>query len=88
AACRRNGTRYELRDTDGREITEAEGRHICTTRYKVDKADRAKVQVRRRAQKLKDPTTSRRRKESHSAPATGPSANNPTNTKQRAPQRT
>ncbi|WP_344393659.1 transposase, partial [Streptomyces vastus] len=33
AACRRNGTRYELRDTDGREITEAEGRHICTTRY-------------------------------------------------------
>ncbi|MFG3310321.1 IS110 family transposase [Streptomyces wuyuanensis] len=73
AACWRNGTLYELRDTDGREITEAEGRQICATRYKVDKAARAKVQVRRRSQQLKNPTTSRREKESRSAPATGPS---------------
>lgn len=73
AACWRNGTLYELRDTDGREITEAEGRTICATRYKVDKTVRAKVDVRRRAQQLKNPTTSRREKESRSAPATGPS---------------
>uniref|UniRef100_UPI0039F52930 hypothetical protein n=1 Tax=Streptomyces sp. KLOTTS4A1 TaxID=3390996 RepID=UPI0039F52930 len=73
AACWRNGTLYELRDTDGREITEAEGRQICATRYKIDKAARVKVQVRRRSQQLKNPTTSRREKESRSAPATGPS---------------
>ncbi|MCQ8190144.1 IS110 family transposase [Streptomyces rugosispiralis] len=73
AACWRDGTLYELRDTDAREITEAEGRQICATRYKINKDDRAKVHVRRRSQRLKDPTTSRREKESPSAPATGPS---------------
>ncbi|MFD7445270.1 IS110 family transposase [Streptomyces sp. NPDC059909] len=73
AACWRNGTLYELRDTDGRDITEAEGRQICATRYKVDKAARAKVHVRRRSQQLKNPMTSRREKESRSAPATGSS---------------
>lgn len=73
AACWRNGTRYKLRDTDGREITEAEGRQICATRYKVDKTSLGNVTVRRRSQHLKNPTTSRCEKESRSAPATGPS---------------
>ncbi|THC40453.1 IS110 family transposase [Streptomyces sp. A1499] len=37
AACWRNGTRYKLRDTDGREITEVEERQICATRYKIER---------------------------------------------------
>ncbi|MGI5135785.1 IS110 family transposase [Streptomyces sp. CA-106110] len=88
AACWRNGTLYELRDTDGHEITEAEGRTICATRYKIDKTDRAKTIIRRRSQRLKDTTTSRRDQESLSAPAAGSSANHSTNTTPRTPQRT
>lgn len=41
AACLRNGTRYELRDTDGRTITEQEGRAICATRYTIPPKTRA-----------------------------------------------
>jgi transposase len=44
AACLRNGTRYELRDTDGRAITEEEGRAIVTERYTIP----AKVRAARR----------------------------------------
>jgi hypothetical protein len=33
AACWRNGERHVLRDVDGSEITEAQGREICATRY-------------------------------------------------------
>jgi transposase len=53
AGCWRNGNRYQLRDTDGREITPAEGRQICATRYAVTDADRAKVRSLRAAQRLK-----------------------------------
>ncbi|MGI5515855.1 transposase [Streptomyces sp. CA-106131] len=88
AACWRNGTLYELRDTDGHEITEAEGRTICATRYKIDKTDCAKTIIRRRSQRLKDTTTSRRDQESLSAPAAGSSASHSTNTTPRTPQRT
>jgi len=35
AACWRRGENYVLRDVDGTEITEAEGRKICVQRYKV-----------------------------------------------------
>ncbi len=35
AACLRAGVLYELRDIDGRPITEQEGRRICLERYKV-----------------------------------------------------
>jgi hypothetical protein len=35
AACWRNGERYIMRDTDGRAITEAEGRQICAERYAI-----------------------------------------------------
>lgn len=72
AACWRNGTRYVLRDTDGREITPEQGREICATRYKVTQADRAKTRSLRAAQRIKQ-GTGRRNKESHSAPATNPS---------------
>ncbi|MDH4364519.1 MAG: IS110 family transposase, partial [Acidimicrobiia bacterium] len=41
AVCWRNGQLYELRDTDGRSISEAEGRKICAQRYKIDAATRA-----------------------------------------------
>ena len=74
AACWRNGQLYELRDTDGRPITEAEGRAICTERYKIDPATRA---ARR------NPTNTPKRvgrdnKESQSAPVTDPPTTNAT----------
>lgn len=34
-SCVRAGATYELRDVDGRPITEAEGRRICAERYRV-----------------------------------------------------
>jgi transposase len=72
AACWRQGTRYVLRDTDGREITPEQGREICASRYKVTQADRAKTRSLRASQRLKK-GTGRHSKESHSAPATSPS---------------
>lgn len=41
AACLRNGTLYELRDTDGRLITEQEGRAIVAARYTIAPKTRA-----------------------------------------------
>ncbi|MGI8874330.1 MAG: transposase [Egibacteraceae bacterium] len=51
AACLRNGTRYDLRDTDGRAITETEGRAIVAQRYTIPakvRAARRKVTVQTR----------------------------------------
>jgi hypothetical protein len=74
AACWRNGQHYELRDTDGRAITEAEGRKICAERYKIDAATRA---ARRNGNQPE--RTGRRKKEStKAAPAAGPSTTEPT----------
>jgi transposase len=70
AGCWRNGTPYQLRDTDGHPISPEEGRTICATTHHVTQADRAKTTRPRTAQRLK---TGRRSKESQSAPATGPS---------------
>jgi transposase len=74
AACWRNGQHYVLRDVDGREITEAEGRAICADRYKITAEVRA---ARRRANKASSQKkgTGRRRKESAAkvAPAPDPS---------------
>ena len=36
AACMRTGQPYVMRDVDGREITEAEGKTIVKSRYKID----------------------------------------------------
>lgn len=74
AACWRSRTPYQLRDVDGQPITEAQGRTICATRYQVTDTDRAKNRSQRAAQRRKQ-GTGRRRKESPSAPAAGPSTN-------------
>ena len=73
AACWRNGQLYELRDTDGRAITEAEGRAICAERYKIDAATRAARSTTTPAMRA-----GRDRKESTSAPVTSPPPTNAT----------
>jgi transposase len=77
AACWRNGELYQLRDIDGRPITEAEGREICKTRYRIDPATRA---ARRNVTKTKrqKQRTGPDKKESQSAPVTSPPHNNAT----------
>jgi transposase len=70
AACWRNGQRYELRDTNGRIITETEGRAICATRYKIDPATRAARRNKTTPRKLKG--TGQDKKESQSAPVANP----------------
>lgn len=69
AACWRNGQRYVLRDTDGSEITEAQGRQICAERYAIPDDIRRR---RRRTTKTKrhKNRAGRREKESTEA-ATG-----------------
>lgn len=74
AACWRNGQLYELRDTDGRPITEAEGRAICAERYKIDPATRAA----RRNPTNTPKRVGRDKKESQSAPVTDPPTINAT----------
>lgn len=84
AGCWRNGTLYELHDTDARPITPDEGRAICAELHKVTQADRAKNSTRRTSQRLKTGTkTGRRSKESQSAPAADPSAPKPTRPRRR-----
>ncbi|SNY66808.1 IS110 family transposase [Paractinoplanes atraurantiacus] len=73
AACWRTRTPYQLQDVDGQPLAEAEGRAICVTRYQVTDADRAKNRSQRTAHHQKQ--TGRRKKESQSAPAAGPSTN-------------
>jgi len=77
AACWRNGQHYELRDIDGRLITEAEGKEICATRYKIDPATRASRRNNTQTKTLKQ-RASRDRKESQSAPVTDPPQQQPT----------
>jgi len=71
AACWRNGARYELRDTDGRAVTEAEGRAICAERYKVDPALRAKRRRASAAKTMKGRVGRRRQESAKAAPASG-----------------
>jgi hypothetical protein len=74
-ACWRRGERYVVRDLDGREVTAQEARRIIAERYTVP-PDR-----RRQANSVTRPPqhrTSRRSKESPSAPSTGPSTPNAT----------
>ena len=72
AACCRNGTRYELRDTDGSVITEAEGRAICAERYKVDPAERAKGRRANAAKAMKGRAGQHTKEPADAAPAPGP----------------
>lgn len=74
AACWRNGQYYEIRDTDGTIITEAQGREICAERYAIDPATRA---ARRNNTPIRR-TGRREKKSTAAAPAAGPSTTEPT----------
>jgi transposase len=65
-ACWRAGTPYVIRDTDGTQITTAQGRATVTEHYTVP------ADIRSARSRLNG--TGRRRKESQGAPSTGPSA--------------
>lgn len=67
-ACWRAGEPYVIRDGDGSVLTPQEGRRICETRYHVSED----LRVLRRTGR-QSVGTSRRRKESPSAPSTGSS---------------
>ena len=69
AACWRNGERYILRDVDGREITEAEGRAICRERYTVTAKDRQRRRRPSTAKRHKDRTGQRGKESTEAAPA-------------------
>ena len=70
-ACQRTGEHYVIRDTDGRTITEAEGRQIIKTHHQVNPKTRAAARKLRRAQKAKQ-RTGRVHQESQNAPTTRP----------------
>ena len=65
-ACWRAGTPYVVRDTDGTELSRAEGRAVVTERFVIPRDIRAARSKRN--------GTGRRSKESRSAPSTGPSS--------------
>jgi transposase len=77
AACWRNGQHYELRDVDGRVITEAEARAICAERYKIPPQVRAARRRTTTANQLKQRTDRRRKESTETAPASGPSTTEP-----------
>ena len=70
ATCWRNGEHYLLRDIDGRDITQAEGRQIVRDRFPVDPKTRDTAAHHRLAQRQRE--TSQEHKESQSAPASRP----------------
>ncbi len=72
-ACWRNGEHYVLRDVNGREISEAEGRAICTDRYRVDSATRAARRATSQAKSLKLRTSRRKKESTKAAPTSDPS---------------
>ncbi len=78
ATCWRTGQRYQLRDTTGRAITEAEGRQIVRDHHQVDRQVRINAANNRQSQRLKN-RTGREHKESQSAPASRPATTNSTN---------
>lgn len=71
AACMRSGQHYVLRDVDGREITEAEGKQIVKTKYKVDQKQRVAAAGRRMQQRRKQ-AAGRESQKSQSAPTSQP----------------
>lgn len=72
-ACWRNREHYALRDVDGREISEAEGRAICRDRYRVDSATRVARRATSQAKSLKRRTSRRKKESTKAAPASDPS---------------
>ena len=73
AACWRRRERYVLRDIDGREVTEAEGRAIVAERYRISDEVRQARRTTSKAKKLKGRTSRRIQKSTGAAPASGPS---------------
>ena len=67
ATCWRTGEHYILRDTDGRPITEEEGRRTIRTHHTVDKKTRINAASKRYSQRQKG-RTGREQQESPSAP--------------------
>ena len=74
-ACWRAGEPYVIRDTDGRPVSVAEGRQIVAARFTVPTSLRELRRSTAHAQPRMH-GTSRRRKESLSAPSTGSSPDN------------
>jgi transposase len=66
-ACWRAGQPYTLRDVDGNPVTPQQARAIIAERYTIP------TDLRTRRRTTATAGTGRRRKESHSAPSTGPS---------------
>ena len=74
AACWRAGEHYIIHDTDGRVLTQAEGRQIVREQHQPDHQTRTSAATKRQAQRLKG-RTGRERKKSRSAPASRPANN-------------
>ena len=71
AACMRTSQPYVIRDVDGRQLTEAEGKAIVKANYKVDKKRRVAAAGRRMKQRRKQ-ATGRESQKSPSAPTSRP----------------
>lgn len=71
ATCMRTGQRYVLRDVDGREITEAEGKQIVKDRYRLDQKSRVAAAGRRMNNRRKL-AASQESQKSPSAPTSRP----------------
>ena len=71
ATCWRTETPYALRDVDGRQITEAEGRQIVKTKYRVDQKQRVAAAGRRMKQRRRE-AADREPQKSQSAPTSRP----------------
>jgi hypothetical protein len=76
AACWRNGERYIIRDTDGRPISETEGRDLVAEHWKVTEEQRRSNRRGRKSQgyKQRARTDQRDKKSTNAAPDTGPPA--------------
>lgn len=72
AACWRRGELYVLRDVDGTEITEAQGRAICAERYKVTAEIRAARKRASTAQHMKKRAGRGSKESTKAAPASDP----------------
>lgn len=84
ATCWRNGERYVLRDVDGQEITEQQGREICATRYAIPTQVRRARRGASAAKRHKQRTDRRGKESTEAAPASGPPAPNRTEKSARA----
>ncbi|HUG83840.1 MAG TPA: IS110 family transposase [Euzebya sp.] len=78
AACWRNGQRYVIHDTDGREITDAEGREICADQWTIPPEVRQRRRATTTAKRYKQRTGPREEKSTVVAPTLNPSTTKPT----------